>query len=87
MVIHDEIKDHEKKLKFLEANNCELIASFKLDEKDWWEGYYRCMENKISEIKDKELMDLFESDKKEIEWYRKDPKAFQSIYYIIKKNK
>jgi cyclopropane fatty-acyl-phospholipid synthase-like methyltransferase len=84
-IIHDEYKDHREKCDFISNNHCQIISTLFLDEGIWWNDYYKHLETDISSVKDKQIRDLFRSDLKEIELYRKNPKLFRSIYYIIKK--
>jgi len=84
-IIHDEFKDHEKKLEFIRNNNCSVADSFYLDENIWWNDYYKKLESEINKRADSDILKLFESDIKEIEYYKSDPSPFRSIYYIIRK--
>jgi len=84
-IIHDEYRDHNKKCKFIDENNCIIIYTLYLDETIWWEEYYRHLEIEINRIADTETFDLLKSDMEEIEYYRTDPSHFRSIYYVIKK--
>ena len=86
IILHDEVKDHKRKLDIIANANCELLNSFVLNQQIWWEDYYKCLESAIANCTYKELLELFNSDKKEIKAYKKNPTPFQSIYYIIKKN-
>jgi ubiquinone/menaquinone biosynthesis C-methylase UbiE len=85
LIIHDEYKNHENKIKFIQNNNCQIINTIYLDEKVWWIDYYRQLESEISKIKNKHILDNFISDIIEIENYKINPSSFRSIYYIIKK--
>jgi ubiquinone/menaquinone biosynthesis C-methylase UbiE len=87
LIIHDEYKNHENKIKFIQNNNCQIINTIYLDEKVWWIDYYRQLESEISKIKNKHILDNFISDIIEIENYKINPSSFRSIYYIIKKIK
>ena len=84
-IIHDEYRDHNKKIAFIESNHCKLLDLFKLDEQVWWNDYYDCLQKEISAQKDKDLLSLIKSDIKEIELFRRDPSAFTSAYYMIEK--
>jgi len=81
-IIHDEYKNHNKKIEFIANNNCKILDSFRLDKNVWWNDYYKCLEKEISLHKNK---DLFKSDLNEIEMYKKDSSQFNSIYYIVEK--
>ena len=81
-IIHDEIKNHNKKIELIESNNCKVIDSFRLDEHIWWNDYYKCLEREISSHGNKEL---FKTDLHEIELYKQDSSKFNSVYYVIEK--
>lgn len=85
LIIHDEFRDHEKKLEFIRNNNCSVADSFYLDENIWWNDYYKKLESEINKRTASDLLKLFESDIREIEYYKSDPSPFRSIYYTIKK--
>ncbi|OFY74149.1 MAG: hypothetical protein A2V46_13105 [Bacteroidetes bacterium RBG_19FT_COMBO_42_7] len=84
-IIHDELRENEKKCECIRKNRCELIDSLFLDEKVWWNDYYKQLDNEINTVKNGQLADLFSSDLKEIEYYKQDPSPFKSIYYIVRK--
>lgn len=84
-LIHDEFKNHKKKIEFIESKNCKVIDSFKLDAQIWWDEYYKQLEIAISYLKDKELLKLFKSDLHEIELYKQDSSFFRSCYYVVEK--
>ena len=92
IIIHDELKENEWKLKLFEENNFYLIASFILDEKVWWEKYFYCVEKELNNIKelnqkDFDFKETFKCEIAEIEMYKKDPSKNKSIYYIVQKGK
>ncbi|MBN1186441.1 MAG: class I SAM-dependent methyltransferase [Bacteroidales bacterium] len=84
-IIHDEFKDHDKKCEFIQNNNCRIVDSLYLDENIWWNDYYKKLETEIKNKDNYEILSLFKSDIKEIEYYKADPSPFRSIYYIIEK--
>jgi len=85
IIIHDEYPDKNKKIEFIKRKKCKLIHTFSLDENVWWNDYYKKLEIAVSELKDKELLRLFESDLQEIEMYKQDSSQFRSRYYIVEK--
>jgi cyclopropane fatty-acyl-phospholipid synthase-like methyltransferase len=85
LVIHDEYKDHNKKLEFINENNCTIINTLFLDENIWWNDYYKQLENEINKISTLEIEKIFKSDIEEIKFYKSNPSIFNSIYYIIMK--
>lgn len=84
-IIHDEYKDHIKKLDFIKENYCTLTDTLYLDENVWWTDYYRQLEAEINKISDTDNKRLFKTDIEEIKLYRVNPLLFRSIYYIVKK--
>lgn len=82
-IIHDELKNHNEKIRIFETYSFELIYFSELDEKIWWNDYYKCLENQINSCKDKALLKLFQSDLSEIDMFRKDPSPFKSVYYVL----
>jgi ubiquinone/menaquinone biosynthesis C-methylase UbiE len=84
-IIHDEYRNHRQKIKFFEDHNCKLLDSFRLDEKVWWNNYYKCLEKEINTLSDTDSLKLFKTDLREIGLFRKDPSKFNSVYYVIEK--
>lgn len=84
-IIHDEFKDHEKKLEFIRDNNCKVIYTLSLNENVWWNDYYKQLEFAINTINREQIRNLFDSDLKEIELFKLDSSAFRSTYYIVEK--
>lgn len=92
MIIHDELKDRENKLKIFSDKGFNLITSFILNEKIWWDKYYSCMEKQIHEFErvKQQIHDTkkyFGHEKAEIEMYKVNPLNFQSVYYVVQKSK
>ncbi|MFC2120562.1 hypothetical protein ACFLTI_03105, partial [Bacteroidota bacterium] len=58
---------------------------FVLDEKIWWNDYFKCLEKEISSISNKEFLKLFKTDLKEIELSKKHSPQYNSVYYVIEK--
>jgi len=91
-LIHDEIGDMRSKQQLFEKYRYELIESFILDEKVWWDEYCGCLERKIKEFEryragNKDLDNMFQRERSEIEMYRRDPEEFRSIIYLLKKTR
>jgi len=86
LIIHDEFKDHDQKMEFIRSNNCTVIETLYLDEKVWWNDYYRQLEIEIKNISDPLMIELFKRDIEEISYYKTMTHLFRSIYYILKKD-
>ncbi len=84
-IIHDEYRDHTKKTEFIAQNNCKLITSFRLNEDVWWNDYYNCLEKAIAAQKGKDWLELFKTERHEIESFKQDPSPFNSVYYVVEK--
>ncbi len=85
LIIHDDFLNQNNKIKIIENNNCKVLNSFRLDEQIWWDDYYMSLEKEISSIENMEFLALFESDLKEIEYYKQNSSKFNSVYYVIEK--
>jgi len=72
-------------LKILENNDCDVVKYSRLDEKVWWNDYYKCLENVIQSTSNEEILKYFKSDIDEIKSYKQEPSRFNSMYYIVKK--
>jgi cyclopropane fatty-acyl-phospholipid synthase-like methyltransferase len=85
LVIHDDHRNYEKKINFIENNDCDVVKYSRLDEKVWWNDYYKCLENVIQSTSNEEILKYFKSDIDEIKSYKQEPSRFNSMYYIVKK--
>ncbi|MCP4129453.1 MAG: class I SAM-dependent methyltransferase [bacterium] len=80
LLIHDELKNDSEKRKIFRKNDLVLLDIFQLDSTVWWDEYYCCLEAKIKSIDNDSL---FGQELNEINECKKNPDAFQSIYYIL----
>lgn len=87
MIIHDTFKESEFKKHLMEEKGYEIVKSFLLNEKVWWNNYYKTLETNIDGCSDQELKKLFKSDLLEIKQYRTNPFQFKSFYYVLKKSR
>ncbi|MFC2096874.1 class I SAM-dependent methyltransferase [Bacteroidota bacterium] len=85
LIIHDEFSNQNKRIEFIENNNFKILDWFVLDEKIWWNDYFKCLEKEISSISNKEFLKLFKTDLKEIELSKKHSPQYNSVYYVIEK--
>jgi cyclopropane fatty-acyl-phospholipid synthase-like methyltransferase len=85
LVIHDENDRHEEKMTFLENAGFMLLNSLFLDSRIWWDHYYACLEQRISESEHPDKRWIFAGELNEIAQYRKDPGMFRSVYYVLRK--
>ncbi len=84
-IIHDELRNQNRKIEFVESNNCKVLDTFKLDEQVWWNNYYKCLEKEISSQKNQDLLKFLNPDLREIKLFKKDSSQFNSAYYVIEK--
>lgn len=92
IIIHDEVKDREIKLQIFQNSGFNLITSFVLDEKIWWDKYCGCIEKQIKKLDKSKLKGLnsqkyFNHITSEIKMYKENPSDFRSVYYVIQKVK
>ena len=92
IVLHDDISSKEKKLNLIPQFGYILISHFQLPDDAWWADYYEPLEKRIKELcnkynDDPKVLEAFQSNQNEIITYKKNPKAFHSIFYILKKAK
>jgi cyclopropane fatty-acyl-phospholipid synthase-like methyltransferase len=85
-IIHDEYKDHEKKIALIQKNNCKIASSLLLDETIWWRDFYGQLEMEINKPENAHLRSLFITEINEIDLYKKNPSLFKSIYYVVLKS-
>ncbi len=89
-MIHDDYRHHKRQLAVIKKYKFRLLESFALDEKDWWNDYYRCLEKKIMESEkgnagDMNAREVFKDEIAEINMYKKNPLRFRSRYYVLQK--
>lgn len=85
-IIHDEYKDHDKKIELIHENNCKIVNSLLLDEIIWWRDFYGQLEMEINKPENAHLQSLFIKEINEIDQYKKNPSLFKSIYYVVSKS-
>jgi hypothetical protein len=56
-----------------------------LDQKVWWNNYYKQLEEGIESLDIVQKKDLFKTELNEIELYKKEPSSFRSIYYFARR--
>ncbi len=86
MLIHDEIKDMEIKMKIFRENGLELISLRNIGINEW-KKYINCLKSEIDFLEKSKINNVDTTlEKSEINWFQKDPSSFQSVYYVLKKS-
>ena len=88
--IYPGISTVEENLKMIIKCDYDIIGHFTLPEDAWWLEYYSPFEKRIKELEvkyssDPEALEVIESEKKEIEMYKKYNKWYGSVFFIMQK--
>jgi ubiquinone/menaquinone biosynthesis C-methylase UbiE len=91
LVVHDEEGNLKEKMSQVSIQGYDLLHSFILDEKTWWDEYFTPLERYIHESRAKQPVDLkllalLDADQREIEMVRQNPKRTRSAYFVLKKH-
>ncbi len=90
LVIHDDINNIHQKLKHISSCGYEILGHFTLSEDIWWAEYYGPLERRINDIlmkyidESKDFVE-FDSEQQEIEMFKKNPKLFRSVFFVMQK--
>ena len=92
MGIHDVMGNIEEKINYITNSGCKLLDHFVLDRDVWWNEYYSPLQEKIRSMRnmrsgDPDIAAKFEKELREIEMYKKNPEEFESVFFVIKKEK
>lgn len=87
---YSEISTVDEKIRVLERLGFELLDYFTLPEHCWWDNYYRPLQNRIKEYKNKyvdkpEILEFLSLEEIEIELYQKY-KSYYSYAFFIARN-
>ena len=88
--MHDDCKNISYKLKTIPSCGYKLINHFSLPEKAWWTEYYSPLEIQVIKIQtkyknDPKVLKILRKYQKEINMVKKNPKGFNSAFYIMQK--
>jgi len=90
MIVHDDIGNIKGKIE--QVSNCgyKLVEYFTLNEDTWWIDYYAPLEKLVNEIRTKytsnsKALAMLEKDQREIDMFKKNPKRYRSVFFIMKK--
>jgi len=92
MVLHDDLKDKARKIEIISECGYELVNHFQLPDDAWWVEYYEPLDERIKELRSKynddpKVLEAFKGYQNEINAYKKNPREFRSIFYIMQKTK
>jgi SAM-dependent methyltransferase len=81
--------EHTEKL--IERTGFELQKRFVLPESDWWDEYYRPIEERLPRLLEEHRQDpsalrVIETGKKEIDLYRKYSSYYGYVFYVARRN-
>lgn len=91
MIIHDEEGSITQKLEQITGCGYDLFAYFTLTENTWWAEYYAPLEKFIQKTRikpsdDPKLIEELQNARREIDMFKRHPKRYRSVYFVIKKN-
>lgn len=90
LVIHDDLKDLNRKLGLIPQCGYRLVEHFPLPENAWWAEYFEPLEKRINELRDKyrddpEIIKVLDDKAQESADYRENPKSARSVFIIMQK--
>ena len=90
LVVHDEVGNITEKLEMVSSCGYDLLEYFILGEDTWWMEYYAPLEKRINEIRTKhadnpEALAELDSDQREIDMFKKHPRQYGSVFFIMQK--
>ncbi len=92
MVFHDDLINKASKIELISKCGYELVDHFQLPDDAWGVEYYEPLEERIKELRNKynddpKVLKVFKKYQNEINVYKKNPKKFRSIFFIMRKIK
>jgi ubiquinone/menaquinone biosynthesis C-methylase UbiE len=90
LVVHDEEGSIKEKTSQISIQGYDLLLTFIIDEKTWWDEYFTPLEkqirtNRTKHPTDPKLLALLDADQREVEIVRQNPKRTRSVYFVMKK--
>ena len=90
LVVHDDIKNIANKIKQIPGCGYNLLGYFSLPEEVWWIEYYGPLEKRIQELRikysdDAKALKLLDKKQNEIEMFKKNPKSYRSVFFVMQK--
>jgi hypothetical protein len=83
------LQDVEANLRVIRRAGYRLVDHFTLPESDWWDNYYRPIEEKLPVIRKKyqdhpDALSVADMESREIEYYRKYSDYYGYVFYVMK---
>lgn len=90
LVVHDEMSDIDKKRELIFICGYKLIGTFVVPADAWWTEYYRPLEERIHELREKyrnnsKILDVLDKEQREVEEYKNNPKYHGSVFFVMQK--
>jgi len=89
LVVHDDLGGLAEKQKQISQCGYELINHFVLSQDTWWTKYYAPLEKRLNEVRVNhaggESVGKLNSDQREIDTFKHDPKRYRSAFFILRK--
>ncbi len=91
MVVHDELKGFDRKIKQIPDCGYRLIDHFVLAKDIWRDEYYQPLEKRINKLRSKyennvQAIDVLDREYREVEFFNKNPALCESVFYIMQKS-
>jgi ubiquinone/menaquinone biosynthesis C-methylase UbiE len=91
LVVHDDLGDLIEKRRQISQSGYELTDHFTLSDDIWWNEYYAPLEEKLNEVRAKhtsaqESITVLDNDQREIDTFKRDPKRYRSVFFIMRKS-
>ena len=90
LVIHDEIKNTEEKLKKIPECGYNLLGHFRLPEDAWWKEYYQPCEKRIEKLRVKyrdnpKILTVLSEEQRKIDDVKRNLELHRSVFFIMQK--
>ena len=91
LVVHDEIGDIFKKLKFIPVCGYKLIEHFIVPGDVWWNDYYCPLEKRIKEFRkkyrdDPDALAILDKEQHGVDEFKNNPKYHGSVFFVMQRS-
>lgn len=87
VVLHDEAGDYMHKISTVKATGYVLLGFFLLSHIVWWDEYYKHLDVSLASADSVCPPHALDAIEKELEDYSKDPRRFQSAFFVTKRTR